>query len=150
MALRATKEPIIHISPASESDYGPCARILCMAMSVDLVTLCLFDTPPYDFSVQEVMAMGLISQEASNPNSYIYKAVNHDTQEIVAVAIVQIKDNEDGEKGEKEPEESGADQGSLPDGVNADFWNLYFGSLEEKYEKHMNGKRHAGWIPRYP
>ena len=93
-----------------------------MAMSVDLVTQCLFDMQPYDLSVQDSMAMGLISQEASNPKSYIFKAVIPGTQEIVAFAIVRIEDSKDDEGGEKGPESNGADDGDLSNGVNGDFW----------------------------
>ena len=64
-----------------------------------------------------------------------------------SIAIVSIEGDEEDQSEDRKAEGSEADDGGLPDGVNADFWKLYFGGLDEKHEKHMRGKKHAGSGP---
>ncbi|MCJ1355044.1 MAG: hypothetical protein MMC33_005035 [Icmadophila ericetorum] len=149
---------LIDITPATESDYPLLARILSQAMSIDPVSLCIFTTPPYDLSVPEKLGTMMIAREAAQPNSHVLKATLKATREIVAFAIWSVveeeeeaaEEEEEGEKAKAEMEMEKKDgddaggpgeDGGLPEGINADFFMMYLGSLGEKYQMHMAGEK---------
>ena len=125
---------VVDITRATEEDFEILSQIQPEAMDVDLIGRFIFKDLHHLPQSRQFTLAGLY-RGSTNPNVRMFKATTKDTHEVVAYAVVRFED------GAEVKEDARA---SLPPEINPEFCKLIWGGLNERYTKHMGGKKHAG------
>lgn len=129
-------------SPATAEDIPRLVEIMTVSMSSNAINLALFDERFFWESCPKFYH-GLVHQYFGKPNHHLIKATKDNAKEIVGWMGLAIFDGDWQQHTQYHAVASATD---IP-GINLRFAQDFYNPLEESYNKHMGGRKHAGeWI----